>query len=82
MESIDQFPPYLKKLLTPIFTVEFLWQLALVAVAISIGYYLHLRFKAYVYERLGVSESRQLRLGRLAFRGSERIVFPLSVFLP
>ena len=81
MESIDQLPPYLKKLLTPIFTVEFLWQLALVAVAIGIGYYLHLRFKAYVYERLGVSESRQLRLGRLAFRGSERIVFPLSVFL-
>ena len=81
MESIVQLPPYLKKLLTPIFTVEFLWQLALVAVAIGIGYYLHLRFKAYVYERLGVSESRQLRLGRLAFRGSERIVFPLSVFL-
>jgi len=81
MESIDQLSPYLKKLLAPIFTVEFLWQLALVAVAISIGYYLHLRFKAYVYERLGVSESRQLRLGRLAFRGSERIVFPLSVFL-
>ena len=81
MESIDQLPPYLKKLLTPIFTVEFLWQLALVVVAIGIGYYLHLRFKAYVYERLGVSESRQLRLGRLAFRGSERIVFPLSVFL-
>jgi len=81
MESIDQFPSYLKKLLAPIFTVEFLWQLALVAVAIGIGYYVHLRFKAYVYERLGVSESRQLRLGRLAFRGSERIVFPLSVFL-
>ena len=81
MESIEQLPPYLKKLLTPIFTVEFLWQLALVAVSIGIGYYLHLRFKAYVYERLGVAESRQLRFGRLAFRGSERIVFPLSVFL-
>lgn len=81
MDSIDQLPPYLKKLLTPIFTVEFLWQLALVAVAIGIGYYLHRRYKAYVYERLGVAESRQLRLGRLAFRGSERILFPLSVFI-
>jgi len=81
MESIEQLPPFLKKLLAPVLTVEFLWQLALVGVAIGIGVYAHRRFRAYVYSRLGARESSQIRFSRLAARGSERIIFPLSVFL-
>ena len=81
MESVEQLPPYLEKFLTSVLTVEFLWQVALVVVAIGIGFYINRRYKVYIYARLGVAESRQIRLGRLAARGSERIVFPLFVFL-
>ena len=81
MESIEQLPSYLEKLLSPIWTVEFMWQVALVAAAIGIGFFINRRYKAYIYERLGVAESRQIQLTRLAAKGSERIVFPLFVFL-
>lgn len=81
MESIEQLPPYLKEMLAQVSTAEFLWQVVLVAVAIGIGYFINRRYKAYIYSRLGVAESSQIRLGRLAARGSERIVFPLTVFL-
>jgi len=81
MESIEQLSPYLKELLAQVSTAEFFWQVVLVAIAIGIGYYINRRYKAYIYTRLGVAESSQLRLGRLAARGSERIIFPLTVFL-
>ncbi|MDX5152321.1 MAG: hypothetical protein R3188_07575, partial [Acidiferrobacterales bacterium] len=81
MEFIEQLPPYVKELLAQVSTAEFFWQVVAVAVAIGIGYYINRRYKAYIYSRLGVAESSQIRLGRLAARGSERIVFPLTVFL-
>jgi len=81
MDFIQQFQEYLKKIVAPMLTTEFFWQVALVAVAIGVGYYIHRRYKAYVFERLGVAESTQIRLGRLAAKGSERIVFPLFVFM-
>lgn len=81
MNNVDHFPAYLKEFLTPLLTVGFLWQLALVLLSIGAAVYFHRRLKSFVYARLGESESRQIRIGRLAARGSERIVFPLTVFV-
>ena len=81
MGPVEQLPPFLNKFLDAVLTIEFLWQLALIAVAIGIGFYAHRRYRTYVYTRIGDTESSQIRFGRFAARGSERIVFPLSVFL-
>ena len=77
----DRLNELAQQLLQQVSSVGFLWQIVLVAVCMGIAWLLHLRWQGYVTDRLGRKELRKADIGRIAVRGTLRLVFPLSVFL-
>lgn len=81
MTMFERLSRFAQELLAQIQTKAFLWQLILVALCIAAAYLVDKRWKLFISARIGEAESTELRIGRIAARGSERVVFPLTVFL-
>lgn len=81
MENLDKIEALFSQLLQQLQSVQFLWQLAVLLLSLAAARYAHRRASKYLHQRLGPSESPQIRIGRMAARGGERMVFPLTVFL-
>lgn len=81
MTAFERLSNFGQQLLQKMQSVGFLWQLALVLACIGAAYLLDRRWRSFISTRIGKAESKEVRFGRIAARGTERIVFPLSVFL-
>jgi len=81
MENLDKIEALFIQLLQQLQSVQFLWQLAVLLLSLAVALFAHRRASKYLRQRLGPSESPQIRFGRIAARGGERMVFPLTVFL-
>ena len=81
MDILDQFTRFVRQIFMKMLSVEFLWQLVLVLVAVTIAFFAHRFLRRYIAERFSEAKPSKPRLNRLAAKGAERIVFPLTVFL-
>lgn len=81
MTILDQLMQFSRQIVVKMLSVEFLWQLILVAAAIAVSFFIHRYLRIFIAERFAEAKSSKPRLNRLAAKGAERIVFPLAVFL-
>jgi len=81
MDTPDRIGQLAQQLLQQVRSGDFLWQIVLVSACIGVAWLVHLRWKSYLSDRIGKKEQMQAGIGRIAVRGTVRLVFPLSVFL-
>jgi len=79
MDITESFSQLLSSWFDVLISESGMWQLSVIAISIAIARMGHLRWHAYITQRLGIDEQAGFR--RFALRGSGKIIFPLIMLL-